>query len=79
MSRTQWGAELTVPVDAERDHVEGPSDADVTLLEYGDLPDGKSVAGDMRLVVRNTAQLSADDRKAMAAYLKSLKGNPDAK
>lgn len=36
MSRTQWGAELTVPVDVDRDHIEGRADAAVTLLEYGD-------------------------------------------
>jgi protein-disulfide isomerase len=36
MSRTQWGAELTVPVDVDRDHTQGPADASVTLLEYGD-------------------------------------------
>ena len=36
MSRTQWGAELTVPVDTDRDHIQGSLDADVTLLEYGD-------------------------------------------
>ena len=36
MSRTQWGAELTVPVDVDRDHIQGPADAAVTLLEYGD-------------------------------------------
>ncbi|HEY6605497.1 MAG TPA: thioredoxin domain-containing protein [Gaiellaceae bacterium] len=36
MSRTQWGAELTVPVDVDRDHIQGPADASVTLLEYGD-------------------------------------------
>jgi Na+/H+ antiporter NhaA len=29
--------DLEVPVDAERDHVRGPDDAAVTLLEYGDL------------------------------------------
>jgi protein-disulfide isomerase len=36
MSRTQWGAELTVPVDGDRDHIQGPADAAVTLVEYGD-------------------------------------------
>jgi protein-disulfide isomerase len=36
MSRTEWRAELTVPVDEERDHVQGPADAAVTLVEYGD-------------------------------------------
>jgi Na+/H+ antiporter NhaA len=29
--------DLAVPVDPERDHIRGPMDADVTLLEYGDL------------------------------------------
>jgi protein-disulfide isomerase len=36
MSRTEWTAELTVPVSAERDHVQGPAEAPVTLVEYGD-------------------------------------------
>ena len=36
MSRTQWGAQLTVPVDAELDHIQGPANAAVSLVEYGD-------------------------------------------
>jgi protein-disulfide isomerase len=36
MSRTEWGAALTVPVSEERDHVQGPVDAPATLVEYGD-------------------------------------------
>ncbi len=36
MSTTQWGAALTMPVSAERDHIQGPEDAPVTLVEYGD-------------------------------------------
>ena len=36
MSRTEWVAELTVPVSEERDHVQGPPDAAVTLVQYGD-------------------------------------------
>jgi protein-disulfide isomerase len=36
MSTTQWGAALTVPVSEDRDHIQGPADAPVTLLEYGD-------------------------------------------
>ena len=36
MSRTQWAAELTAPVTLERDHIQGPSDAAVTLVQYGD-------------------------------------------
>jgi Na+/H+ antiporter NhaA len=29
--------DLAAPVDPERDHIRGPSEADVTLVEYGDL------------------------------------------
>ena len=36
MSSTRWAAELTLPVSEERDHIQGPADASVTLLEYGD-------------------------------------------
>jgi protein-disulfide isomerase len=36
MSRTQWTAALTMPVADDRDHIQGPSDAAVTLVEYGD-------------------------------------------
>lgn len=49
------------------------SEADIAgLLKTGDLPDGDSVGGSMVRVVKNTSQLSDDDRAAMAAYLKSL-------
>jgi protein-disulfide isomerase len=33
---TQWEPRLTLPVSAERDHLLGPPDAPVTLVEYGD-------------------------------------------
>jgi protein-disulfide isomerase len=36
MSSTEWEAVLTVPVSEDRDHVQGPADAAVTLVEYGD-------------------------------------------
>jgi protein-disulfide isomerase len=36
MSATQWEAVLTVPVTPGRDHIQGPADAPVTLVEYGD-------------------------------------------
>lgn len=42
------------------------------LLETGQTPDGDTVGGSMGRVIRNTSQLSADDRAAMATYLKSL-------
>jgi protein-disulfide isomerase len=34
--RTHFAPELTLPVSDDRDHIEGSSDAPVTLLEYGD-------------------------------------------
>jgi protein-disulfide isomerase len=36
MSTTEWEAALTVPVSEDRDHVQGPANAPVTLVEYGD-------------------------------------------
>jgi protein-disulfide isomerase len=36
MSTTEWEAVLTVPVTEGRDHIQGPADAPVTLVEYGD-------------------------------------------
>jgi mono/diheme cytochrome c family protein len=42
------------------------------LLETGDTPEGDSVGGSMTAVIRNTSQLAAADRAAMATYLKSL-------
>jgi mono/diheme cytochrome c family protein len=42
------------------------------MLDSGDTPDGDEVAGAMAQVVKNTAQLSAEDRAAIATYVKSL-------
>jgi len=42
------------------------------VLETGDLPDGDSIGGPMAAVVGNTSKLSAQDRGAIALYLKSL-------
>ncbi len=42
------------------------------LLASGATPEFDQVGGEMALVVRNTARLSAEDRAAMAHYLKSL-------
>ena len=36
MSTTQWDTVLAVPVDEDRDHIQGAADAPVTLVEYGD-------------------------------------------
>jgi mono/diheme cytochrome c family protein len=42
------------------------------FLETGQTPEGDTAGGSMARVIRNTSQLSADDRSAMALYLKSL-------
>ncbi len=47
------------------------------LLQSGFTPDFDSVGGAMADVVKNTAQLSAEDRAAMAAYLKSVPPHPN--
>jgi protein-disulfide isomerase len=36
MSITTWRSELTLPVSPVRDHIRGPINAPVTLVEYGD-------------------------------------------
>ena len=43
----------------------------IELLESGATPEG-AVGAQMTSVVRNTAQLSASDRAAIATYVKSL-------
>ena len=49
------------------------SPADIAyLLQTGETPEGDSVGGNMVAVIRNTSQLPEADRKAIAAYLKSL-------
>ena len=42
------------------------------VLESGDMPNGDSVGGSMGKVVGNVSQLAAEDRAAIAAYIKSL-------
>jgi mono/diheme cytochrome c family protein len=42
------------------------------VLETGDMPNGDSVGGTMGKVVGNSSKLSAEDREAIAAYVKSL-------
>jgi mono/diheme cytochrome c family protein len=42
------------------------------FLKTGDLPQGDSAGGPMARVIKNTSQLSPEDRGAMAEYLKSL-------
>ncbi|HEY4142175.1 MAG TPA: cytochrome c [Pseudolabrys sp.] len=42
------------------------------FLDSGMTPDGDSAGGSMVDVIRNTSQLSKEDREAMAVYIKSL-------
>ena len=49
------------------------------FLSTGLTPDGASVSGNMREVIRNTSKLSLEDRRAMASYLVSLPPRPGAK
>ncbi|WP_024510497.1 cytochrome c [Bradyrhizobium sp. ARR65] len=42
------------------------------FLETGETPDGDSAGGSMARVIKNIAQLPADDRAAIAEYVKSL-------
>jgi mono/diheme cytochrome c family protein len=42
------------------------------FLETGQTPEGDTAGGSMARVIRNISQLSAEDRSAMALYLKSL-------
>ena len=36
MTTTQWDTALTTPVAEDRDHIQGPAGAAVTLVQYGD-------------------------------------------
>ena len=42
------------------------------FLQTGGLPDGDNAGGSMARVIKNTSQLTAEDRAAIAEYLKSL-------
>ena len=42
------------------------------FLETGEMPDGDSAGGSMVRMIKNTSQLSPEDRSAIAEYLKSL-------
>jgi len=49
------------------------SEKDVAyFLQSGEMPEGDAAGGAMARVIKNTSQLSPDDRAAMAEYLKSL-------
>ena len=61
-----------IPNITQKD-LSGYSEKDIAyLLKTGDTPDGDSVGGAMVAVIRNTSQVSDEDRNAMAVYIKSL-------
>ena len=54
-------------------HLSAPSEAKIAeKLETRMTADGDRVGGPVVEVVRSTSQLNAEDRAAMAAYIKSL-------
>ncbi len=58
----------------------GWSEGDIaSLLKDGGTPDGDFVGGAMAEIVRNTTRLTDDDRRAIAAYLKTLPAKAFAK
>ena len=62
------------------DGLTGWSVADFELFfSTGLTPDGASVSGNMGEVIRNTAKLGPEDRRAIAAYLMMLPSRPGAK
>ena len=50
----------------------GASDDIVTVLTDGTTPDFDEVGGSMAEIVKNTARLTEEDRRAIAAYLQSV-------
>jgi mono/diheme cytochrome c family protein len=68
-----WVPNITLHADG----IASWSDKDIAyLLETGFTPDGDSVGSTMADVVASTGKLSAEDRAAMAAYVKSLPPRP---
>ena len=70
--------EGTVPnITPHKDGIGSWSNDDIVIaLETGLLPDYDTLGGSMTLVQENMAQLTAQDRAAIAAYLKSIPPHP---
>jgi protein-disulfide isomerase len=80
VSTTEWEARLTIPVTEGRDHIQGPADAPVTLVEYGDyqcpycgaayptVKEAQAQLGDrLRFVFRNFPIATSHPRAEQAA------------
>lgn len=60
-------------ITQHKDGLESWSLKDIAfLLKTGEAPDGDSVGGSMNQVVKNMAELSDEDREAIAIYVKSI-------
>jgi mono/diheme cytochrome c family protein len=74
------GGKGSVPnITPSKDGIGDWSEDDIAyLLETGNTPDFDVIGESMAPVQENMAQLTAADRKAIAAYIKSLPPHPDA-
>jgi protein-disulfide isomerase len=68
--------DLMVPVDSERDHIRGPADAPVTLLEYGDFE--CSYCGQAEQVIRELLADFGDDLRYVWRHLPLTDVHPHA-
>ncbi|RVD57188.1 c-type cytochrome [Mesorhizobium sp. M2D.F.Ca.ET.185.01.1.1] len=72
------GAGVVPNITPDGKSIKSWSEADIAnYLETGFTPDFDSVGGAMVEVQKNMAQLSADDRAAIAAYLKAVPPHPN--
>ena len=65
--RTEWEPTLTLPVSEQRDHIQGPADASVTLLEYGDYQ--CPYCGQAEVVVRELLDSFGDELRYVWRHL----------
>ncbi|MDX8451918.1 cytochrome c [Mesorhizobium sp. VK9D] len=86
LKRAEWlagavaaeGKGIVPNITPDGNSIKSWSEADiVNYLETGFTPDFDSVGGAMVDVQRNMAQLTADDRAAIAAYLKAVPPHPN--
>ena len=72
------GSGVVPNITSDGKSIKSWSEADIAnYLETGFTPDFDSVGGAMVEVQRNMAQLTADDRAAIAAYLKAVPARPN--
>jgi mono/diheme cytochrome c family protein len=68
-----WGLKAPDITQSPKSGIGGWSEDDIaSLLKDGGTPDGDFVGGAMAEIVRNTARLTDEDRRAIAVYLKTV-------